>query len=613
MYKKLSLSILFCCFYLAHFAQSPNLMNYQAVVRNNAGNPVVNGTLVKLRVSIHDLTATGTVVYNEVITTTANQFGLVNVQIGALGNLAVVNWGNGAKYLQVETDINNTGTYTDMGASQLISVPYALYAANSNVGPQGPTGLQGVTGPQGLLGVTGNVGATGPTGPQGSTGAQGTTGPTGNDGAPGAQGHQGTTGAQGLQGNTGATGPTGPQGAQGLQGPTGATGNDGTNGTTGATGATGSTGPTGVGTIGATGATGPYGPQWNIINLSYATDGTLTLTTDQPASFTTPQKAWLLTGNGGTNPTNNFLGTTDNQDLVFRTNNTEKVRVLSNGNVGIGTATPTLALLDVNQNSGVSPGTAIKFGARGFLISPSTIIADNAYWNGSAFANVDNDFSTYLNMAGGAFRFNTSPSAASPTFTERMVIDNNGSVGIGLNPGQRLDVNGNIRSQTGVFVSGTRGNFYLSLQSDRNMVLYDGAAIWSSGTGVSDIRTKTNIVPLEEVLPTLMKLSAIRFNYKPELDMGNEQHIGVIAQEILKYFPDFVYHDEKSDRYLVYYDKLTTVLLKGIQEQQQMIDALTQDNSKLKSIVSAKADVTDFEKLKAEINYLKEVIQKAER
>ncbi len=287
-----------------------------------------------------------------------------------------------------------------------------------------------------------------------------------------------------------------------------------------------------------------------------------------------------------------------------------RLYVSTSGNVGIGTLSPTLALLDVNQNSGVAPGTAIKFGARGFLISPSTILADNAYWNGSAFANVANDFSTYMNLAGGAFRFYTSPSGVNPAFTERMIIDNNGSVGIGINPGQRLDVNGNIRSQTGVFVSGTRGNFYLSLQSDRNMVLYDGAAVWSTGTGVSDIRTKTNIRSLESVLPILTKLSAIRFQYKPELDLGNKEHIGVIAQEIKEYFPDFVFHDEKSDRYLVYYDKLTTVLLKGIQEQQQMIDALTQDNVKLKSVVSAKAEVSDFEKLKAEINYLKEVIQR---
>ena len=66
-------------------------------------------------------------------------------------------------------------------------------------------------------------------------------------------------------------------------------------------------------------------------------------------------------------------------------------------------------------------------------------------------------------------------------------------------------------------------------------------------------------------------------------------------------------------RYLVCYDKLTTVLLKGIQEQQQMIDTLTQDNVKLKSIVSAKAEVSDIEKLKTEIQYLKDALLKAEK
>jgi hypothetical protein len=241
-----------------------------------------------------------------------------------------------------------------------------------------------------------------------------------------------TSGANGPTGNTGSTGNTGATGSTGATGATGATGNNGTNGTTGATGATGSTGATGAGTTGATGATGPSGPQWNITNLNYATDGTLTLTTDQPASFTTPQKAWLLTGNAGTNPTNNFLGTTDNQDLVFRTNNSEKVRVLSNGNVGIGTSTPTLALLDVFPGAGGIGGsassTAIKFGSRGFLISPATIIADNAYWNGTAFANATNDFSTYLNLAGGAFRFNASPPGANPLFTERMSVEPNGDI-----------------------------------------------------------------------------------------------------------------------------------------------------------------------------------------
>ncbi len=49
---------------------------------------------------------------------------------------------------------------------------------------------------------------------------------------------------------------------------------------------------------------------------------------------------WSLTGNAGTNPSTNFVGTTDNQRLVFRANNSEKMTILTNGNVGINTTTP---------------------------------------------------------------------------------------------------------------------------------------------------------------------------------------------------------------------------------------------------------------------------------
>ena len=115
-------------------AQAPQEMNYQAVVRDNSGNALANATPVKLRFTIHDGSQSGTAVYTETINTSTNQFGLVNVQIGSTQNLGVVSWGSGAKYLQVETDVNNSGTFTDMGVSQLISVPYALYAANGGGG-----------------------------------------------------------------------------------------------------------------------------------------------------------------------------------------------------------------------------------------------------------------------------------------------------------------------------------------------------------------------------------------------------------------------------------------------------------------------------------------------
>ncbi|HLP51419.1 MAG TPA: hypothetical protein VK154_11075 [Chitinophagales bacterium] len=132
--------VLFC---VLAAAQAPQQMNYQAVVRNGAGNPVAANTPVVLRFTIHDTAPGGAVVFTETQTDTTNEFGLVNLQIGQLGNLAIVDWSTGSKYLQVEADINATGTFTDMGASQLISVPYALYAANSTPGPPGPQGPAG--------------------------------------------------------------------------------------------------------------------------------------------------------------------------------------------------------------------------------------------------------------------------------------------------------------------------------------------------------------------------------------------------------------------------------------------------------------------------------------
>jgi hypothetical protein len=264
MKKHLLLSAALLVLSIVGFAQAPQEFNYQAVVRDAAGNPVANNTSVTLRFTIHDLTATGTSVYTETDPVFANQFGLVNVQIGSNGNLSTVNWGGGAKWLQVEANVGGTG-FVSLGASQLISVPYALFAANSSAGVTGPsgangspgiTGPTGPSGPSGSGGSNGNTGSTGPTGPTGASGPSGNTGSGGGaTGATGPTGPTGTTGSGG--GSTGPTGPTGNNGATGTgttgsTGPTGPTGPSGTNGTAGATGSTGSTGPSGSGTVSGT-------------------------------------------------------------------------------------------------------------------------------------------------------------------------------------------------------------------------------------------------------------------------------------------------------------------------------------------------------------------------
>ena len=72
------------------------------------------------------------------------------------------------------------------------------------------------------------------------------------------------------------------------------------------------------------------------------------------ASSIAASTAWSLVGNGSTNPATNFLGTTDNQPLLIKTNGTERIRVLANGGVGIGTATNSYGKVQINDNSTTS-------------------------------------------------------------------------------------------------------------------------------------------------------------------------------------------------------------------------------------------------------------------
>ena len=84
---------------------------------------------------------------------------------------------------------------------------------------------------------------------------------------------------------------------------------------------------------------------------------------------------WKIHGNSSTNPSTNFLGTTDAQDLVIKTNNTEAMRIDTNGNVGIGTATPNTALNVIKNDFRIA-----KFG--------TGIISD---WQCFIGANIEDD------------------------------------------------------------------------------------------------------------------------------------------------------------------------------------------------------------------------------
>jgi hypothetical protein len=132
---------------------------YQAVVRNTNGSVAANAA-VTTKFTLHQNTTDGAVEYQETHALYTNAQGLVSAVIGqgtAVQNtFAAINWANTTKFLQVEVDLGNG--YVDLGTQQLMSVPFALYAANGPAGPQGPSGPQGpagATGPQGVQGPTG--------------------------------------------------------------------------------------------------------------------------------------------------------------------------------------------------------------------------------------------------------------------------------------------------------------------------------------------------------------------------------------------------------------------------------------------------------------------------
>ena len=215
----------------AGFAQAPNLLNYQGVARNAVGNPLPNQTM-NLRLSVHNLTASGATVYSETRVIKTNLGGLFSVQIGSAGStsttgtIGAVNWLLGDKYLQVEIDAASNNNYLNMGTVQLVSVPYAFNAGSANNAATVTTNANltgAVTSIGNITSLSASPALTGvPTAPTAALGTN--TNQIATTEFVTAAALTGPAGAKGIQGLPGAVGPTGPQGIQGVPGPIGATG-----------------------------------------------------------------------------------------------------------------------------------------------------------------------------------------------------------------------------------------------------------------------------------------------------------------------------------------------------------------------------------------------------
>jgi hypothetical protein len=263
------------------------------------------------------------------------------------------------------------------------------------------------------------------------------------------------------------------------------------------------------------------------------------------------------------------LNNESNGALAFNTNATERMRITSGGNVGIG----------VIPQFTIGGYVSMEIGTAGLLYSTtntnnSTVtLASNVYYNGG-WKYKNNSGASLFGQNDGSFTFETAPtgtSGSSATITERMRITSGGRVGIGFtSPVAKLSVRGEDNTSSNYAFEAANGSgaslFYV--RNDGATVAV-GTITSSGGFFNSDIRLKDIISRDEDV---------IEFTWKDGRD--NKKHIGVIAQEVQKLYPDMVQEGTDEEKTLsVNYIELLVLKNRQLEKRIESLEKLI-SNSK---------------------------------
>ncbi len=247
----------------------------------------------------------------------------------------------------------------------------------------------------------------------------------------------------------------------------------------------------------------------------------------------------------------------ENQDIEFGTNGAQRMRIKADGKIGIGTPSPS-ATLHIESATNTSALSTTSLAAGGYFLA--------SYYNETAPASIRGKYlGTGSNDGTGVFGSSNGAS---------------GGYGIG---GVFI---GNWYGLVGAGTTGGGAGIYADAGGATNAIYINGNI---AGTGTnnyaSDLRLKKNILPLTNALGAIEKMNPAVYEFKVgdfgSMSLPEGKHFGLIAQDLQKIYPELVVENnftgdsKEGFEYLgINYTELIPVLIKGMQEQQQIIEQL---------------------------------------